>query len=179
MLPKQAREHLEKYWILSVRFFEEGDFALATFFATTLIEEVGKVVILGNKTISGELDKKGFRDHRKKYVYAVFTTLFVNARVSRVYGDQEERFAKWFRNGELFGLRNSALYMESAPDEIIVPEQAISKRDAYLLVCFGGEVLAEIQGSYVGTGPDEWQRLVSEVDAFREANGLFLRHSGP
>jgi AbiV family abortive infection protein len=66
MPPRQAREHLEKYWRLSVRFFDQEDFALAAFFATTLIEEVGKVVILGNQNLSGDLDKKGFRDHRKK-----------------------------------------------------------------------------------------------------------------
>lgn len=179
MLPKQAREHLEKYWRLSVRFFDEGDFALAAFFSTTLIEEVGKVIILGNRTLSGELDKKGFRDHRKKYAYAVFTTLFVNARVSRVYGDQEDRFAGWFRDGELFGIRNSSLYMELGPDGVVVPEQAVDKRDAYLLVCFGGEVLAEIQGGYVGTGPEEWKRLIGEVDAFRQANGSLPGDGAP
>jgi AbiV family abortive infection protein len=82
----------------------------------------------------------------------VFTTLFVNARASREYGDQEEQFAKWFRDGELFGIRNSALYMELGPDGVIVPEQAVNKRDARLHVCFGGEVLAEIWGNHVGTG---------------------------
>ncbi len=103
--------------------------------------------------------------------------LFMNARVSRVYGDQEHRFAKWFQDGELFQIRNSALYMELASDSGIVPEQAIRKEDAYLLVCFGGEVLAEIQGSYTGTGPDEWQRLITEVNAFRQANtGLLGNH---
>ena len=179
MLPTQAREHLEKYWRLSVQFFDEGDFALSTFFATTLIEEVGKVVILGNRALSGELDRKGFRDHRKKYAYAVFTTLYVNARVSRVYGDQEDRFARWFRDGELFGMRNSALYMELGPDSVIVPAQAIDKRDAYLLVCFGGEVLAEIQGGYVGTGLEEWKRLIREIDTFREAHGFLLGDAAP
>ena len=100
--------------------------------------------------------------------------LFVNARVSQVYGDHEGRFAKWFRDGELFGIRNSALYMELGPDSVIVPEQAVDKRDACLPVCFGGEGLAEIQGGHVGTGPKEWKRLVGEVDTFRQANGLLL-----
>ena len=60
---------------------------MAAFFATTTIEEVGKAVILGNRVLSGELDEKGFRNHRKEYACAVFETLSVNARVSRVYGD--------------------------------------------------------------------------------------------
>ena len=114
---------------------------MAAFFATTTIEEVGKAVILGNRVLSGELDEKGFRNHRKKYACAVFETLSVNARVSRVYGGPEDKFATWFRDGELFDIRNSALYIEFGPDGVIVvPEQAVDKRDAYLLVCFGGDV---------------------------------------
>src|SRR4051812_203330 len=108
MLSVEAREHLNKYWRLSRQFFNDGDFALAAFFAITLIEEVGKVIILGNQTLSGELDKKGFRNHRTKYTYAVFSTLFVNSRVTRIYGKYEKRFAKWFREDELFTIRNSS-----------------------------------------------------------------------
>jgi AbiV family abortive infection protein len=151
---------------------------LAAFFATTTIEEVGKAVILGNRVLSGELDEKGFRNHRKKYACAVFETLSVNARVSRVYGGPEDKFATWFRDGELFDIRNSALYIDFGPDgAIVVPEQAVDKRDAYLLVCFGGDVLAEIQGGYVGTGPEEWKRLIDEIDAFGKENGLLLGES--
>jgi hypothetical protein len=56
----------------------------------------------------------------------VFETLSVNARVSRVYGDHEDKFATWFRD--------SALYIELGPnDAIVVPEQAVDKRGAYFL----------------------------------------------
>jgi hypothetical protein len=49
----------------------------------------------------------------------------------------------------------------------IVPKQAIKPEDACLIVCFAGEIYREIQGAFVGTRPDEWQRVIAEVDTFR------------
>jgi len=46
----------------------------------------------------------------------------------------------------------------------------VLKEDALLLVCIAGEVYGEIQGSFLGTGPAEWQRILREVDLFRESN---------
>jgi len=169
-LPQEARDHLERYWSLARQFFEEGNYPLASFFAITLIEEVGKVIILGNKDISSELDQKGFYDHRRKYTYAVAMTLRVNSRVSRVYGEDESRFAKWFREGELLKLRNSSLYLEYEEDSVQVPSECVSRNDSFLLVCMSGEVYGEIQGYYIGTDPAEWERIIKEVDEFRERN---------
>jgi AbiV family abortive infection protein len=173
-LPPEARDHLDKYWALSRRFYAEDDFAVAAFFAITLIEEVGKIVILGNKALSRELDKKGFLDHRRKYAYAVGITLQVNARVTRIYGNLEHVFAKWFREGDLFRIRNSALYLELEGEGPVPPSKAISQRDALLLVCFAGEIYAEIQGAYTGTGPDQWRQVIDEVDAFRADHASIL-----
>jgi len=167
MLSDDSRRHLEKYWQLSVERFRAADSALAAFFAITLIEEVGKVVILGNASLGAELDRKGFRNHAEKYIYAVGATLDVNARVTRVYGNEEARFAAWFRKKELFNMRNRALYMELRGIDVVVPEKEIERSDALLLVCIAGEVYAEIQGRFTGTGPKEWQRILAEVDAFR------------
>lgn len=172
MLDDDARRHLEKYWRFSTERFWARDFALAAFFAITLIEEVGKVVILGDAKLGAEIDKKAFYDHRSKYRYAVYSTLVVNARVTRVYGKEEARFAAWFRNDELFKIRNRALYMELTETEAAVPEKAIEKTDAFLLVCLAGEVYAEVQGRVTGTGPQEWQRILAEVDTFRAGVGL-------
>src|SRR5688572_32287474 len=123
MLSSETREHLERYWQLSREFFSRGDFALASFLSITLIEEIGKVVILGNQELSKQLDKKGFHNHRQKYVYAVYKTLFINSRVSRVYGNQEDRFAKWFRDNELFNIRNRSLYLDLGKNSTIVPHK--------------------------------------------------------
>jgi hypothetical protein len=46
------------------------------------------------------------------------------------------------------------------------PGEAVSKEDAFLLVCIAGEVYAEIQGYYTGTGPNERGRILTEVDEF-------------
>lgn len=171
MIPPKAREHLEKYWARARESFEARDYPLAAFFAITLIEEVGKVVVLGNAKLSGELDRKAFRSHTAKYAHAVYSTLFVNSRVTHIYGDLESRFAAWFREGTLFEIRNSALYLEQVDDDLVVPSEAISKVDACLLVCIAGEVLAEIQGEYTGSGPEEWRNILRQVDQFRDAYG--------
>src|ERR1700690_3243535 len=102
-----AHTHLEKYWQLSKEFYKRGDFALASFLSITLMEEIGKLIILGNYKLSNELDKKGFYNHQAKYLYAIYQTLLVNSRVSRVYGNLEKQFADWFIDKELFDIRNS------------------------------------------------------------------------
>jgi AbiV family abortive infection protein len=139
-----------------------------------LIEEVGKIIILGNEDITGKFDKQAFYKHQSKYIYAVSTTLLINSRVSRIYGENENRFAKWFREEELFKLRNQALYAEISPEGVLLPRQMIAPKDSFLLVCIGGEILAEIQGTYTGSGSDAWNRLIDEVDIFREGNSQYM-----
>ena len=170
MLSSDAREHFERYWQLSREFFNRGDFALASFLSITMIEEIGKVVILGNQELGMQLDKKGFYNHRKKYNYAVYKTLLVNSRVSRLYGNQEDRFAKWFRDNELFKIRNRSLYLDLIKGSTTVPHKVIKRDDAFLLVCIAGEIYGEIQGSFTGTDADEWQRILDEIDLFRKEN---------
>jgi AbiV family abortive infection protein len=167
MLNDAARAHLEKYWRRSREMYVGGDFALAVFLAITLIEEVGKVVILEAAMKGDVAAQKEFRNHREKYINAVGATLAINSRVSRIYGKDEIRFGKWFRNGKLFAIRNSALYLELQGTNLVVPDQTINRADALLLVCIAGEVYAEIQGKQTGTGPAEWQRILSEIDQFR------------
>jgi len=171
MLKDEVRTHLEKYWQLSVDRFHASDFAIAAFFAITLTEEVGKVAILENASLGAELDRHGFYNHPEKYIYAVGRTLLVNSRITRVYGKEETRFAAWFRDKELFKIRNRALYMELQGVDLVVPEKAIKSRDSMLLVCIAGEVYAEIQGAFAGGHPEEWQRILAEVDAFRTTAG--------
>jgi AbiV family abortive infection protein len=167
MLTDGARAHYVKYWRLARAMFVSGDYALAAFLAITLIEEVGKIPILAD-AIRGDADaKKEFRNHQSKYINAVGATLAVNSRVSRVYRQDEMRFAKWFREEKLFQIRNSALYLELRGPDLVAPEQAINRADALLLVCIAGEVYAEIQGRQTSTGPAEWQRILTEIDAFR------------
>jgi AbiV family abortive infection protein len=167
MLTDAAKAHYEKYWRLAREMFVSGDLPFAAFLAITLIEEVGKVVILAD-AVSGDAEaRKEFRNHQSKYVNAVGATLAVNSRVTRIYKLDEAHFADWFREERLFQIRNSALYLELRGTDLIAPEEAINRADALLLVCIAGEVYAEIQGGQAGTGPEEWQRILSEIDRFR------------
>lgn len=152
--------------------FLSGDHALAAFHATTVIEEVGKLALVGFEELDpGEPpDERAFRSHREKYILAVGHTLFVNSRVTRIYGADEARFAAWFRGGALFAIRNRALYIERQNGALVTPAEAIKPEDAKLLVCIAGEVLAEAQGELIGSGPAEWQAILKEVDAFREGS---------
>ncbi len=170
MLTDAAKAHYEKYWRLARGMFVSGDYPLAAFLAITLIEEVGKVVILAGALRGGAEARREFRNHQSKYVNAVGATLAVNSRVTRIYGQDEAGFAEWFRDEKLFQIRNSALYLEIQGANLVAPEEGISRADAFLLVCIAGEVYAEIQGEQTGTGPTEWQRIVSEIHAFRSEN---------
>ena len=171
MIPQKVYEHLNSYWQRSKDAFKSKDYPIAAFFAITLIEEIGKIVILGKEKIEAKLDKKAFRDHRKKYIYAVYSAILVNSRITRIYGDFESKFAFWFKEKRLFSIRNSALYLEKVGKKITIPLEAVSKQDAFLLVCIAGEVLAEIQGDFTGSGPKEWRYFINQVDVFRKTFG--------
>ncbi len=164
----KIRAHLQSYWARCQDAYDRNDYPMAAFLAITLIEEVGKVFILGNAELGKELDKKTFRNHRGKYRHAVGGALFVNSRVSRIYVEEEKRFAEWFRKDKLFIIRNNALYAEITNEHLTVPSETIKHEDARLLVCIAGEILAEAQGEYIGTGPDEWKKLLKQVDDFRD-----------
>ncbi len=163
-------DHLKKYWILSKRFFEENDYALALFFSVTLIEEVGKIIYINiNKFLNiKNINKKIIRSHKKKYIQAVRSTLVVNSRVSRIYKEKESKFAEWFRKGKIFEFRNKALYMELVDSKIQIPNKIISKEDSFLFVCISGEIFAEIQGNIIGTDAEAWKAILEEVDDFRK-----------
>jgi AbiV family abortive infection protein len=170
MLTEAAKAHYERYWRLAREMFASGDYPLAAFLAITLIEEIGKIVILADAVGGNAEARKEFRNHQSKYVNAIGATLAVNSRVTRIYRHDETRFAKWFREEELFRIRNSALYLELQGADLVAPQDAINRADALLLVCIAGEIYAEIQGEQTGTGPTEWRRILSEIDAFRSAH---------
>lgn len=166
---QKVLEHLNKYWILSNKFFEENDYALAIFFSITLIEEIGKIIYINlHRLLNRNINKKIIRNHQKKYIQAVQFTLSVNSRVSRIYKEKETKFAEWFRERKTFEFRNKALYMEFTKSKIQIPNQEISEEDAFIFVCIAGEVFAEIQGTIIGTDAKAWEAILKQVDDFRK-----------
>jgi len=166
--PESTRQHIEKYWRLSREFYDESDYPLAAFFAITLIEELSKFLIVGRQDNTGRLGLKSFYNHSLKYENAIITTLYVNSRVSRIYGKYYDLFYKWYSEGRLFQIRNQALYLEIVNDKLNPPVDLISKEMAFLLVCFSGEIYQQIQGPYTSAKTNDFNRIIDEIDAFRE-----------
>lgn len=167
MFDSFVRSHLEGYWRLTRQLFSAGDHAVAAFLAITLIEEIGKIPILQSALKGDKSSLRKLRDHKGKYEIAASWTLLVNSRVTRIYGEDEMRFARWLRDKELLEIRNAALYLDVKGSTVTVPNRAVDVADARLLICIAGEVYAEIQGQLTGTGPKEWMRILVEVDDFR------------
>ncbi|MFA7169436.1 MAG: AbiV family abortive infection protein [Candidatus Paceibacterota bacterium] len=161
---KKINKHLERYWLLSREFFLSKDYGLAAFFAITLIEEISKLVIIYSE------DYRFFKNHDKKYQITIGQTLFANARVSRIYKKKEKVFADWFKENKLFEIRNKGLYLEKGNKEIMTPNENLPEEDVFLLVCFAGEIFAEIQGFYNQEKPEKWSEIIKEVDYFRNNN---------
>ena len=154
--------HLENYWYQARFFYNQNNYPLAAFFSITLIEEIGKTIMLYHNQIAK------FRDHHAKYHLAVILNLYVNSRVTK----NEKKFASWLKSDELFEIRNRALYATIRKDKILFPKEMISKKEAHLLVCMAGEILAEVQGEYTKTTPNEWHKVLKEIEEFRDESLL-------
>lgn len=188
MITKKIHRHLERYLRRSICSFESEDYPLSFFCAATLIEEIGKIGSIGALNfasrfglVDGGLDlttrdaQREIRNYRSKQVAAICSTLRVNSRVSRIYREAESRFARWYRDEVFFRKRNAALYVEvGGPEVLRVPDDAISKDDAFLMICMAGECLAEAQGEMIASEHSEHQRILDVVDVFRESHKQIL-----
>jgi AbiV family abortive infection protein len=165
--------HLAKYWILSKDWFENEMYELALFFSCTLFEEVAKVFLLATRD-NNDRKLKHFYNHNKKLNFTALTTIFINSRVNRIYGNKNKhKFEMLCKTGELFELRNSCLYISIQNDKILLPHEEITKEKAALIVCMAGEAYAEIQGLFVGNY-GVWENLIKDIDEFRIKNHLFI-----
>jgi len=154
--------HLIDYWDQTILAYKQESYNFAVFFAITLIEEIGKVIMIHHNMISQ------YKIHQEKYKLGGISNLYVNSRVQRIYGKNESKFTEWLKSKELFNIRNKALYMEIIDNEILFPADMISLKDAHLLVCMAGEIFAEFQGEYIKTGPEEWRKILENVDQMRD-----------
>ncbi len=181
-LPPNVRKHGEKYWQLCRQFFSQTDYALAFFFALTLIDETGTQVILSLPTVLNAtlLKNKGVaidesvpvdidrlsREEKREMVIRM--TMYINSRVRRLYPTEDAKFGEWFREAKLPELAVKALYIHGTDKAPLVPSTVISREDAFAMVCIAGEIYAEVQGQFTGVNPTEWQRILEEIDGFRE-----------
>lgn len=68
--------HIKKYWNFSIELYKRSEYSLATFFAITTLEEVGKLHISDKEDKTGEFDlQKEFLNHNKKYYESALSLL--------------------------------------------------------------------------------------------------------
>jgi len=115
-LPISLFKHLEKYWEICKNYYEDSEFCLSTFFAITVLEEVGKLHLLAMEDMRREL--KGFRNHKEKYDQAMFTLMIndinglklreiLKITCKNIYNGNKTRLAN-----QLFEIRNDIFYIK-------------------------------------------------------------------
>lgn len=168
--------HLEKYFDLSKTQFTEGDYALATFFAITTIEEAAKLLILEAKSPEGidskELQKVA-RNHRSKYFSALMNLIDQSPQYPSLRQEYEEEIRSWWVTDRLMELRNDCLYLNyDNNNQVTTPQKAVDIQQAALLVYIAGIALAELD-EYISGLPSGWKQ--SMLKANEEFRSKFLR----
>lgn len=182
-----VRNHVERYWKLARQFFIQADYALALFFAITLIDETGKMVLLGvphhHETFGLEKPsaKKISKEEQERFEemvdmdvlgtpreMVIRMTMPVNSRVARIYKEEDRQFGEWFREKKFPQLLKDSLSMSGSGGDVKVPSKTITRFEAFTMVCIAGEIYAEVQGQFTGVRPTEWERILKEIDDFRE-----------
>lgn len=162
-IPESIQKHFDMDWSRARELFEQGDYPLAVICATTLIDELGKVVQIG---VEGEATK----NHGRRYLYSLtFGTAF-KSRIHDLYAGDDKRVREIVRPSRLFEMRNKAMYFELENGIWVTPEEAIDRDDALLLVGFAGELYAEAYRRVGGPALAKWETITSEADAFRAFN---------
>lgn len=166
--------HVEGLWWDAIRALAAGSHAVATFMALTTVEEVGKLAVarlevvlrahgVVPKVVPTTRRRSAFYRHDKKYLVAATSTALVNARMRRLYGEPwVQRLLDDAETGRLARLRSAALYADAVEGQLRIPSDIIDRDEAVLYVASAGELLAEVQ-----IDPDEWKRLIADVDSFR------------
>lgn len=172
MLAAQVLGHLAKYFDLAVDRFTEGDFALATFFAITCMEETAKILVLRAGSpfeISPDQRMREARSHEDKYHNAVINLLTENPRYESFPKQWQDEVWSWFGEpGKLFVIRNNGIYMLFGSEgKLVTPEQVVDVQQAALLVYMSGIALAELS-AYEDVPDPGWFGSISEkAEAFR------------
>lgn len=84
------------------------------------------------------------------------------------HGYPSPQFGEWFRENKFAELLKKSLYMMGTDMDSIVPNESITRFEAFTMVCIAGEIYAEVQGKFTGVNPTEWERILTEIDDFRE-----------
>jgi len=167
LLDLSVTNHLRKYYDWALSHYENGDKALATFFAITLIEECAKILYLRDADLKDRKQRQGATDHQEKRLVALVNLLSASDRFDTLPKQWQELAWSWFGSEQLMRLRNDSLYIRfNTEGELATPDQAISLGQAALLVYLAGFVAVELR-EFVSLGPAWVKYILRRNEAFR------------
>lgn len=158
---------LIRYFELARSHFVDGDYALASFFALTLIEECGKILYLRDADVRLREHRKEATDHTRKYLAAVVNLLTESDRFQPLPEELQEEAFRLSDTRHTMRIRNDALYLRfDRRGGLTTPSQAFQRDRAARYVYLAGFAAGEL-GEYVSIDR-EWADSVREkTEQFR------------
>ena len=146
LINSSVTNHLRKYFELACGRFVDGDWALATFFAITLIEECAKILYLRDANLQDKEERHGAIDHSEKHFRALVNLLSASDRFDTLPKQWQDEVWSLFSTKRLMQVRNDSLYLRfDSRGRLTVPNQEITTDRAALLVYLSGFVAHELK----------------------------------
>lgn len=168
MIDSSVTDFLGRYFELARRFFIEGQYALASFFALTLIEECGKVLYLRDADVRSKEARREATTHTNKYILAVVNLLTASDRFASLPQPLQSEAYSWFDTERVMELRNTALYLYFDMDgQLTTPEQKFEREKSALHVYLAGFAAIELW-EFVNLDKDWILSINEDVENFRK-----------
>lgn len=167
LVNSSVTNHLRKYFDLACRHYKEVDYGLAAFFAITIIEECAKILYLRDADLKDKKQRREMLSHSEKHLVAFTNLLTANERFDAL--SEEWRDLAWslFPSKELMQLRNRSLYIWfNNRKKLTVPDEAISAKEAALLVYLAGFAAVEL-AEYVDLDSTWVNEMLLSAETFR------------
>lgn len=167
MLGQSITDHLGKYFELAYSSFEDGDYALATFFAITLIEECAKILYIRDADLSNKEERRGAIDHSEKHFRALVNLFSASDRFDILPKQWQDEVWSLFSTKRLMRVRNDSLYLRfDSRGRLTTPNQEIITGRANLLVYLSGFVVYELK-EFVDIEQSWAESILKRAENFR------------
>lgn len=168
MIDSSVTDFLGRYFELARRFFIDGQYALASFFALTLIEECGKILYLRDANVRSKKARKEATAHTHKYIIAVINLLNASDRFGALPQPLQSEADSWFDTERVMKLRNNALYLHfDREGQLTTPDQMFEPAQAAMRVYLAGFTAVEL-GEYVKIDTSWVNSILESAESFRK-----------
>ena len=168
MIDSSVTDFLGRYFELARRLFIDGQYALASFFALTLIEECGKVLYLRGANVRSKEVRREATAHTNKYIIAVINLLTQSDRFDTLPQPLRSEADSWFDTERVMKLRNSALYLHfDMEGQLTTPNQMFERAQAAMHVYLAGFTAVEL-GEYVKIDNNWINSILESAESFRK-----------